>query len=198
MGRASVMNDRHVRAYRALLRGYPRRFRADYRDEMTRLFADQLRDARSTDGAVGVVRLWWRSLVDLVVTAPGQHLEPEEVLVASPVGAPDQPRVRRAAVPRRIAVVVALVPLWLILILSVVAPGFMDPLYANPPGIAGLPAGIVILGLVLAWTAIGVAVISGLQSVRTQLLAYLVFAVPATMVVLYAPATILIIQNLTV
>ena len=192
------MSDRHLRAYRALLRCYPRRFRADYRDEMTRLFADQLRDARSTEGTVGVARLWWRSLVDLVVTAPGQHLEPEEVLVASPVGAPEQPSVRRVAVPRRVAILVGLIPLWLIVVLSVFAPGFMDPLYANPPGIAGLPAGMVLMGVAIAWMAVGVALIAVAHSVRVQLAAYLIFAVPAVMLILFGPATILIIQNLAV
>ena len=192
------MTSRHVRAYGALLRCYPRRFRADYRDEMTRLFADQLRDARSTEGTAGVARLWGRSLVDLVVTAPGQHLEPEEILVASPIGAPNQPTAQQRRVTRRVAILVAFVPLWLVLGLSIVAPGFMDPIYNNPPGIVGLPAGVVLVGLALGWMALGVAVIASVHSVRAQLAAYLLFAVPAAMFILFIPATIVIIQNLAV
>jgi Flp pilus assembly protein TadB len=32
-------------------------------------------------------------------------------------------------------------------ILFVVAPSFMTPLFENPPGIMGLPAGLLVLGL---------------------------------------------------
>jgi hypothetical protein len=192
------MTSRHVRLYGALLRSYPRRFHAEYRDEMTRLFADQLRDARSTEGTVGVARLWARSLVDLVSTVPGQHVEAEKYLVASPVGATARSPMPRAVVPRGLAVVVALMPLWLLVGLYVVAPGFLDPVYAVPPAIAGLPAGIVLIGIALGWMAIGVGVISVVQTVRAQAASYLLFAVPAATFILFIPATSLIIQNLEV
>ena len=152
------MVSRHVRAYRALLRLYPRRFRGEYRDEMTRLFADQLRDVRLTEGAVGVLRLWARSLVDLVATAPGQHLE-KEVLVASPVGASDPSssvRRRPSSVPWVIA---GLAPLWFVIGSRVLAPGFLDPLFLNPPGVLGLPLGVVLQGIALAWMSLGVLIV---------------------------------------
>jgi hypothetical protein len=192
------MIDRQVRAYATLLRVYPRRFRSDYRDEMTRLFADQLRDVRSTEGAVGVVRLWVRSLVDLVLTAPGQHLEPEPVLVATPVGTPEPASARRYAVPRRRGVAVALIPLWATIALILLAPGFMDPLYANPPAILGLPAGIVLLSIALLWMAIGVGIVASARALWSQLAALWIFAVPATAAILLGPAVVLTIQNLAV
>ena len=41
--------------------------------------------------------------------------------------------------------VVGFLPIGLAGFLFVAAPGFMDPMFANPPGILGLPAGVVIL-----------------------------------------------------
>ena len=192
------MNDRHVRAYATLLRVYPRRFRSDYRDEMTRLFADQLRDVRSTEGAVGVVRLWVRSLVDLVLTAPGQHLEPEPVLVATPVGGPNPSSVRRDGVPRRVGIALAFTPLWLTIVVSLLAPGFMDPLYANPPSILGIPGGIMLMVMAFGWMAIGVGIVAATRALWSQLAALWIFAVPATAAILLGPALILIVLNLAV
>jgi tight adherence protein B len=43
--------------------------------------------------------------------------------------------------------VVAGLPIALALFLFVAAPGFMEPMFANPPAVLGLPAGMVILGI---------------------------------------------------
>jgi tight adherence protein B len=43
--------------------------------------------------------------------------------------------------------VVAGLPIGLMGMMFVVAPGFMQPLFYNPPGILGLPAGLVVLGI---------------------------------------------------
>jgi len=42
--------------------------------------------------------------------------------------------------------VVGFLPIGLVSVLFVIAPKFMEPMFANPPGIAGLPAGMIILG----------------------------------------------------
>ena len=63
-----------VRAYRSLLHAYPTEFRTRFGDEMTQLFADRLRDAREPGAPVGPVRTWFRTLVDLVVTALTEHV----------------------------------------------------------------------------------------------------------------------------
>ena len=55
-----------LRAYRALLRLYPRSFRRAYGNEAERVVADLLRDRR---GALGLPRLWGRVLLDLLATA---------------------------------------------------------------------------------------------------------------------------------
>src|SRR6185295_10973171 len=57
------------RVYAALMRLYPRAFRAQYGDEMMDYFRDRLRDECARAGARGVARLWTRALVDLASTA---------------------------------------------------------------------------------------------------------------------------------
>jgi tight adherence protein B len=43
--------------------------------------------------------------------------------------------------------VVGGMPIGLMLLLMVLAPGFMKPMFQNPPGIMGLPAGLIVLGI---------------------------------------------------
>jgi hypothetical protein len=57
-----------VRAYRAVTRLYPRRFRSDYGTDMVSLFRDQCRDEPAW-------RVLTRAAIDLAVTIPTQHLE---------------------------------------------------------------------------------------------------------------------------
>lgn len=57
-----------VSAYCALLRLYPRRFRDEYGADMALLFANQMRDEPAA-------RVWIRSVVDLAIAVPTQHLE---------------------------------------------------------------------------------------------------------------------------
>ena len=51
--------------------------------------------------------------------------------------------------------VVAGMPIGLMALLFVLAPDFMKPLFDNPPGIAGLPAGLIILGIGFFFMFIG-------------------------------------------
>ena len=38
-------------------------------------------------------------------------------------------------------------PIGLMGVLFVIAPTFMEPMFENPPGIMGLPAGLIVLGI---------------------------------------------------
>ncbi|HEX8025237.1 MAG TPA: hypothetical protein VF484_03440 [Candidatus Limnocylindrales bacterium] len=62
------------RAYRTLLRLYPRRYRLAYADAMTQLFRDQLRDARTGGARRGVARTWLSTFADVGRSAAREHL----------------------------------------------------------------------------------------------------------------------------
>ena len=161
---------------------------------MTALFAQQLDDARTTEGRRGVARLWIRSLVDLAATAPGEHLA-KEVLVASPVGAPDNPTIARRGPLAGVWLAVALLPLWLVIGFAALAPGFTDPLYSNPPDFLGLPVGVVLLGVAWAWMAVGAWLIVRTTALGWRVAALAFCTLPATALVLLSPAIALIIAN---
>jgi hypothetical protein len=61
-----------LRIYSILLLAYPKEFRREYGSQMVLLLLDCQRDARTTSTRA---RLWLRTLVDLVRTAPREHLE---------------------------------------------------------------------------------------------------------------------------
>jgi hypothetical protein len=180
-----------------LLRVYPTVLRAEYADEMTRLFAEQLDDARASGEPWGVARLWAVSLVDLVLTAPGHHFRREEpaprpvdlggAAIVGPV---------RLAVGRRIAV--GLLPLFLWALLTILTPGYMDPVFASPPAILGRPAGIVLMIGGLVWMMLGVVALVRTTSTVAGGVVLVVFTVPATFAIILLPAIIVIVSNLAV
>lgn len=63
-----TLHAAQVVAYRRLTALYPRAFREEYRADLVALFTDQLQDGR-------VAGVWFRTIGDLAVTVPSQHLE---------------------------------------------------------------------------------------------------------------------------
>jgi len=57
------------RVYQTLLLAYPKRFRREYGMQMAQTFRDLFREERRQGGAGRLVRLWVRTLLDLIVTA---------------------------------------------------------------------------------------------------------------------------------
>ena len=57
------------RAYRSLLRAYPRELRGEYGDEMARCFRDLCREKLEDGGGLGLAALWARTLPELFYTA---------------------------------------------------------------------------------------------------------------------------------
>jgi len=75
---SSPVDNRHAvsqRIYRLLLRCYPQEFRREYGPHMVQLFRDCCRSAAVRDGRAGLCRLWLRVLLDLIRTAPEEHLQ---------------------------------------------------------------------------------------------------------------------------
>ena len=56
------------RAYRSLLRAYPRGLRDEYGDEMARCFRDLCREELEDSGGLGLAALWARTLPELLYT----------------------------------------------------------------------------------------------------------------------------------
>ena len=65
------------RAYRILLRSYPRHFLDDYQEPLQQAFRDQLKDA---DTQARRVLLWAGTVVDVVRSAPAVHLNDKSSL----------------------------------------------------------------------------------------------------------------------
>jgi hypothetical protein len=57
------------RAYRSLLRAYPRELRDEYGDEMARCFRDLCREELEDGGGLGLAALWAHTLPELLYTA---------------------------------------------------------------------------------------------------------------------------------
>jgi hypothetical protein len=186
--------NRHERIYRRLLRLYPADFRARYGNEMVSLFREQLRDARSSGERSQIASMWARCLVDLVVTIPKQHFERERqvahVVEGSPV-ALVQARPRSPIRTRR--VLLSLLPLWVVLVRSIVAPGANEPLFANPPAMFGLPLGFPLLALAFSVMAIGFMVTARATSMRSTIFTFAFLTAPATAFAALGPAIILLI-----
>src|SRR5258708_625948 len=59
-----------VRIYSTLLRAYPTEFRCEYGRTMTQVF----RDLCLAEGGIGLIWLWLRTLLDISISAPGEHM----------------------------------------------------------------------------------------------------------------------------
>ena len=186
--------SRHERAFRRLVRLYPAAFRAEYEDQLVGLFADQLRNSQATARTLAVTRLWAQTLVDLVATAPREHLRKESP-VLQPVEPGAAPTTSSRSPLQRVAVVVASVPMILLPALWVVAPGYMEPLTLNPPATLGLPTGVVIVAFAGGMALFGWLVARRAQSLGVALGAVAFLTIPALLLIVVTPALILSIVN---
>jgi hypothetical protein len=185
----------HQRLYRRLLRLYPAEFRHEYENEMRRLFAEQLWDARrSGGGRKAIAALWSRTLLDLAATAPRQHLERtsrvRQPVEGPPVGLFD----RRPPRPLR-QVSLGLMPL-LALLATGIASGASDGLLEKPPEALGLPLGVVLVGLGLGLMVIGLVALRSTSSARSAGLSLILFTAPATAILGLTTGLIATMQHL--
>ena len=153
----------HDRAYRALLRLYPATFRDDYGEEMTRLFREQLRDARASNGRRAVAGLWTRAIADVLETAPGHHLRKEH---RSARADPRWSILGRRSGPTRVTdpVRASSSASRLCGCCSSSRSLHRDSstrFFSNPPSVAGLPAGIFIIAVAMTLMLAGVWLLRG-------------------------------------
>jgi putative ABC transport system permease protein len=85
--------DRGERAFRALLRLYPRSFRDRFMEEMLDFFRARRVEQRHRFGARGLVRLWLHLVADIAINAPLQHVRALRATSARdlPWASPDYP-----------------------------------------------------------------------------------------------------------
>lgn len=183
----------HQRLYRRFLRLYPRVFREHYGDEMRRLFAEQLWDARSSGGRLAIAALWARTVLDVALTAPREHLA-RPALVRESAGAsaativePHPPRPLRYGI-------LGLAPLWVFL--GEVATASNKALFTKPPEMVGLPLGVSVVAFAFGLMAVCIVALRLTSSVRSGVIAILLFSAPAAGLLVAAPPLIEQMQNL--
>lgn len=99
----------------------------------------------------------------------------------------------RPGMPSRI---LALTPLWVLLIVSAFSPDFLPAMGAKSLDTFGIPlASLVEVGAML-WMIVGVVVILNAESRLLESLALTTFTIPATVVVVVTPVVITVLQNL--
>lgn len=187
--------SRHERAFRRLVRLYPAAFRAQYEDQMVGLFADQLRDSRTSGTTLAVARLWAHTLIDLVATAPPERLRKESPVLQT-VEPTNTSAVEAKSPLQRIAVVIASVPMILWAAVWVVFPDFMEPVFSVPPAVLGLPMGIILIAFAGAMATLGWLLARRARSVRVALGALAFLTIPALLLIVMTPALMLIIFNM--
>jgi hypothetical protein len=100
--------------------------------------------------------------------------------------------------PSRWALVTALSPVVLWIALLLIAPGFTDPLYLNPPEILGQPAGLVLVGLAIVLAAVGAVVVWRSRSPTVQALAIGLLTIPALLLIGLGPSIVGVLGNVSV
>lgn len=93
------------------------------------------------------------------------------------------------------AIVVGLSPLWLIVVAFFWSPAFLDPLRTDRVAIAGLPAGVAVLGAIGLLTVAGTLVIWRARSRAVLAGAMLGLTFPALWLVILGPAIVLVLTN---
>ena len=93
-------------------------------------------------------------------------------------------------------VLIGLLPLWILTVELIAFPQYLETIGENPPAVAGLPAGILLVGAAVAVMVIGVVALRRASSTRSTLLAFLGLTVPAAAVIVVAPALVRIVLNM--
>lgn len=99
----------------------------------------------------------------------------------------------RPGLPSRI---LALTPLWVLLVVSAFSPDFLPAMSAEPLDTLGIPLALLVELAAVLWMIVGVVVILNAESRVLESLALTVFTIPATVVVVVTPAAITMLSTL--
>ena len=103
------------------------------------------------------------------------------------------PRPWRAPAAARLS---SLTPFLLAVALQLFAPAYCRAMLARPPEILGIPLGVVVGALILAWAAFGSLIVWTTRSRLFATLALGFLTIPSIFAMILGPAVILILQNL--
>ena len=117
--------------------------------------------------------------------------------MTSSLGSPDRAHASAARTRFRLAIRVAsLTPLWVLIVASVSAQNYFPPMVTNPPAVLGIPLGVVIMAIAMVWMLIGTVLVWDERRLPVEPLVLMLFTIPATLVVFFTPAVVLILVNL--
>jgi hypothetical protein len=105
---------------------------------------------------------------------------------------------RGARPPRWFARLIAGLPALLAVLLLVLFPGFMYPLFDDRIAVLGMPLGLVLLAFVFALSGVGILVVAVARSWLVLALVVIGLVAPALFLLILAPAVVLITINLRV
>lgn len=91
--------------------------------------------------------------------------------------------------------VLALMPLWVLVVVSLAAPTYFPSMTSAQWNVIGIDLTTVINGIALLWMLAGLAIVWRTHSEVVGSVALTIFTVPATVAVVFAPAAALILQN---
>jgi hypothetical protein len=94
--------------------------------------------------------------------------------------------------------ITAFTPLWVLIVASVASRTFSEPMFSRPPDWLGIPLGVVMDAIAMVWMLIGAVLIWDARLRLVEALVLFWFTIPATLVVVFSAALILIMQNLAV
>ena len=97
---------------------------------------------------------------------------------------------------RTVPLVVALTPLWLLIVMALVS-NAVPVVLSTPPAVASLPLGVVMETIALLWMLGGVAIVWRARSPVLESVALMLFTIPATVLVVFTPTAIEILRTLS-
>ncbi len=107
------------------------------------------------------------------------------------------PTPREGAHPARIVgYAIAVSPLIFALVLTLIAPGFLRPLFDDRVSLIGLPAGTFLIAAVLLLVTLGILAVRFVREIVLVALVLFVTTSIGMMLVLFGPASVLIMINL--
>ncbi len=188
-----------AKLYRLLLLVYPADYRREYGPLMTQVFCDLCRDSYRQKGLAGVVWVWLRVLPDTAITAALEHY-----------AAPREGDLPMTKKQRCTAIAFTGFPLALWLILVVINPGFAGRM-VTPARSPAQPAGWILTGTILVLVTMTYVAQRGAFALANQpasnhvtgkaflrsiiFICSIVFiALPATLLVLFGPAIVTVLE----